>query len=388
MTQQAKAKRRKEAPANDDNLLERFLKESHQPGAESARARANSVKGCSPRERRITFEKFDDIELPTSWPYLLKGLINRSDLSVWYGPRSSGKSFMGLYIAHAIATGRKIFGRRVRKAPVAYFYLEGAAAFAKRKAAIKSEYGDAEDLFIYRTALVLRNADVLVAEVIERVKECGAKLVIFDTLARTMGGGNENDFEVMGEMVRIFDAIKSQTGAHVMVIHHIGKDKTKGMRGHSSLPAAIDVAVEFDENKHGDKYWTIEKNRDDSDDGKVWFRLKKVEIGEDDDRERMSSCVVEEMEEPIRSETKAASSLTKRQADMIEMLAELIEAEGETPRFVPKDVRAVRRSRLLDYAVGDDARRWKKRDSAEEPLKKLIASGAIAEANGYLWPKT
>ena len=61
-----------------------------------------------------------------------------------------------------------------------------------------------------------------------------------------MAGGDENSSVDMGAMVKHLDAIRAATKAHLMVVHHSGKNKAKGARGHSLLRAATDTEIEVD----------------------------------------------------------------------------------------------------------------------------------------------
>jgi hypothetical protein len=40
-------------------------------------------------------------------------------------------------------------------------------------------------------------------------------------------------------------AQKNETGAHVLVMHHAGKDERRGLRGHSSLKAAMEIHADL-----------------------------------------------------------------------------------------------------------------------------------------------
>jgi hypothetical protein len=75
--------------------------------------------------------------------------------------------------------------------------------------------------------------------------QCSVRLVVIDTLARAMAGGNENSSEDMGLAVKSIDAVKNASGAHVGIVHHSGKNEAMGARGHSSLRAAVDTEVEL-----------------------------------------------------------------------------------------------------------------------------------------------
>jgi hypothetical protein len=76
--------------------------------------------------------------------------------------------------------------------------------------------------------------------------------------------------------------------AHLMVIHHSGKDRAKGARGHSLLRAATDTEIEVERGRV-----TVTKQRDMDGEFKQAFRLRAVNIGTDRDGGWVSSCVVE-----------------------------------------------------------------------------------------------
>ena len=66
-------------------------------------------------------------------------------------------------------------------------------------------------------------------------------LIVIDTLSRVMAGGNENAPEDMGALVRNIDRLRDETGGAVLLVHHSGKDLSRGARGHSLLRAATDT---------------------------------------------------------------------------------------------------------------------------------------------------
>ena len=87
------------------------------------------------------------------------------------------------------------------------------------------------------------------------------------------------------------------TGGLVVLIHHTGKDATKGLRGHSSLFAALDAAVEV--SRDGERReWKVAKSKDGQDGDEHPFRLEVVELGEDGDGEPVTSCVIAPEEAP------------------------------------------------------------------------------------------
>jgi len=86
--------------------------------------------------------------------------------------------------------------------------------------------------------------------------------------------------------------LAKENNSHVMLVHHTGKDASKGLRGHSSLIAALDVAIEVRRDGSG-RSWSISKSKDDTDGGVHHFELKKIILGADADGDQISSCVVE-----------------------------------------------------------------------------------------------
>ena len=80
---------------------------------------------------------------------------------------------------------------------------------------------------------------------------------------------------------------------HIMVLHHPGKDETRGARGSSALHAASDTVLELKKNK-GVVCVRAVKQRDMEGDKELNFKIEKVVIGVDEDGDEVSSAIVEE----------------------------------------------------------------------------------------------
>ena len=85
-------------------------------------------------------------------------------------------------------------------------------------------------------------------------------MIVFDTVARSMAGGDENAAKDMGLVVAAADRIRKTTGAAVVLVHHTGKDN-KDERGSSALRAAADTMVKAYQ-ALGDLRVTCEKQKD------------------------------------------------------------------------------------------------------------------------------
>ena len=95
----------------------------------------------------------------------------------------------------------------------------------------------------------------------------------------------------MGRIIEAAADLQRRIGGLVLLIHHAGKDSTKGMRGHSSLHAALDAAIEV--RRDGDaREWRIAKSKDGADAESIAFRLEVVTLGIEPDGTPLTSCAV------------------------------------------------------------------------------------------------
>lgn len=127
------------------------------------------------------------------------------------------------------------------------------------------------------------------------------RLIVVDTLARCFGGNDENDARDMGAFIEGCDVIKRETGATLLVVHHSGKDDTKGARGSSAFRAALDA--EFNVRREGDGgaiILTCTKMKDAEEPKQAAFDLRTVELFTDRDGELISSLVVQDLPREAR----------------------------------------------------------------------------------------
>ena len=235
---------------------------------------------------------------------IVKGLILAGSLFVVFGESNSGKTFWILDLALAIAAGTPWRGLRTRRGLVVYVAGEGAASVRTRVAAYRAsrpEVSGGLPFAIVPFAIDFLNAEAvgtLIATIAAAESECGEKavLVVVDTLARAMPGGDENATQDMGGAVASADRIRIETGAAVGFIHHAGKDPTRGARGSSSLRAATDTEILI-EGQSGPRVATVSKQRDLESGQRMSFELVPVEIGTDpEDGTAITSCVVRHVE--------------------------------------------------------------------------------------------
>ena len=264
---------------------------------------------------------------------LVEGLLIEGAMSVVYGESGCGKTFWTLDLALHVAAGLTWRGREVEKCGVLYLALEGSHGIRNRIAAFKIAHGatDADFPFaVVPVALDLLNPAADTVGVIEAAKAAAerlswpVKMIVVDTLSRALAGGNENAPEDMGGFVRNIDYIRQQLPAHVIVIHHSGKDGAKGARGHSLLRAATDTEIEISRDPGANiSTAKIKKQREMDDEGEFAFRLESVHLGTNRRGKAVTSCVVREADGQARDTT-----LGRDAQAALNVLFELVKEEG------------------------------------------------------------
>ena len=251
----------------------------------------------------------------------------------WGGEASDGNGALDL-AAH-VALGWQWCGRDVRRGPVLYLALEGGLGISERVEAFRRHH-EVElrdgDVYVWPSAFDLYHSGEDVDDLVERARAVvgdRVELIVIDTWFRAMAGGDENSSVDTGQALINVDYLRQQTGAHVMVIHHVGKDERRGARGHSSLRAAADTEIQVEKIDDGIIKVEVTKQRDRFTGGHFGFHLQTVEIGHDEDGEALSSCVVVPSEITVTKKTKERSQAEWAYDELRGLIAEKgIEAPG------------------------------------------------------------
>jgi hypothetical protein len=255
-----------------------------------------------------------------SW--IIKNIIPRAELVVLFGEAGSGKSFLALDIAASIALGTPWRGNRTKKGRAVYLVAEGGGGFRKRLTAYamhnEINLDDLDLHIIHATPNFLEKADAV--EIARTIASVGVVDIVFvDTFAQVMPGANENSSDDVGKALAHCRAIHRVTGAVVVLVHHSGKDASRGARGWSGLRAAADAEIEVTRSVNG-RVAKISKQKDGEDGSQFGFDLQVVGVGVDEDGDVIDSCVVIEAE-IASTESKAGNrKLGKWQLAIIEVI--------------------------------------------------------------------
>ncbi len=244
------------------------------------------------RQKLLSASDLKNLQQPN---YLIKGILPATGISACYGASGSGKTFLVTDLGISLAIGLDWYGRKVKKCPVTFIVLEGSGGLSKRFQAWERHFNetipDSVNVYIDTFSLMTSND---VTQLVEELNKKGQKsgLIVIDTLNQASPGADENNSKDMGLIIQNAQRLAKENNSHVMLVHHTGKDASKGLRGHSSLIAALDVAIEVRRDGSG-RSWSISKSKDDTDGDVHHFELKQIILGADADGDQISSCVVE-----------------------------------------------------------------------------------------------
>lgn len=228
--------------------------------------------------------------------WIVKDFLPAATLGVLFGESGSGKTFASYDLCAAVCRGIEWNGKRVTKGRVLYVVAEGVAGFVNRIKAYCHQQGikpsDVDmDVISDLTPNLLEPAQI--TDLIKDIKQREPyDLIVMDTFAQVMPGANENSGEDVGKALAECKRIHRHTGAMVLLVHHSGKDASKGARGWSGLRAAADVELEV---LRSDELRSISvtKLKDGQDGANIGFKLHTVILGEDEDGDDITSCIVE-----------------------------------------------------------------------------------------------
>ena len=329
----------------------------------------------------------DILTMPVA-DWRVKKIFPKCGIGAIYGPSASGKSFLALDLAFAIAEGVGWFGYKTSACPVTYVVLEGEAGLAARAKAWESAKGkNLPDDF---SAIVqpFRLTDLgNLAELMVAIPKNG--VVFLDTLNRAAPTSDENSSKEMGEILEAVKNLQLATGGLVILVHHTGKDVSRGMRGHSSLFAALDGAIEVHRSDEK-RSWSVAKSKDADDGGVVHFRLKHHVLGQDIDGEDITSCTVEAdtaqlmvMREPSGSKQKLALAAIRRALASATNSGKCESGTG-TPCLSVNEATASVAAELTTDPVN------KRNNKAKSLIDALLGGGYICsgiddQGDGWIW---
>jgi hypothetical protein len=323
------------------------------------------------RYRLLTAEEISKLP-PVKW--LVRGILPAQGLAALYGASGSRKTFLALDLLAAVARGQAWFGNKTIPSPVTYVALEGEAGMSQRVQAYERRHGKLPVAvrFVAQALNLLTPKDINDLASAIKAAGGGGGAICIDTLNRASAGSDENDSKDMGRIIEAAKHLQREVGGLVLLVHHTGKEASKGLRGHSSLLAALDAVIEVSK-ADGQGRWSIAKSKDGRDDKAGSFRLDEIVLGSDDDGEVITSCVIKPDAEYVPP-TKPLSPSARQMVDAYQAVARR-QSIGEGGRTT--DVR-LQDWREAFYQISTSKSQEGKRKTFERGQKELLARGDLS----------
>lgn len=308
---------------------------------------------------------------------LIGKIIERGTTGQLFGPSGDGKTFVALDMFLSVGTGGVWNGIQCEQGIVLYFAGEGHAGLKRRVQAWHQQHQapNLSNVHISRSVITFDAAGLsqVVKEAQALESQTGKKvaLLVIDTLARHLLG-DENSTRDMSDFVRAVDGLRDAfPESTAIVVHHTGNDAEKvgRSRGSSALKAACDFEIQCAKG-----LLTYTKVKDGEQPAPVEFKLVPVQIGEDEDGEPITSCIVQYGE---RSAKNREVVLTANEGTLLSLV-------NDYPNILIGDLRS----------VFYDKRREREPDAKTNTLKNaflrafqgLIEKQAIQESGNKVIP--
>ncbi len=234
--------------------------------------------------------------------YLVKDLLIHGEVSILFGPSNCGKSTFHVDLAASVLFGRPFAGRRTRASAVLCFASEGVRSIRDNTwPHIGGTRGaGAREFFVVDARVDLRNGDHVEnvrrhVETLEQLHDCEIGLVIFDTMVLSMGDGDENSSRDMTQLIAGAGHLAKTTHAHVMLVHHAGKDGS--FRGSSAIFCNPDTVLEMAPVEAADGRALVRvaqvKQKSVPKGAPILFAVQPFVLGLDDDGDERTTTTIE-----------------------------------------------------------------------------------------------
>ena len=324
---------------------------------------------------------------PIQWR--LKHVLPATGLAAIYGPSGAGKSFLTVDLGRAISHGNPWFGIKTYQTTVIYVVLEGEAGIWNRVQALEKAHGPLPERgfgIIPQAFEIAKPQDLVDLS----AKIPPGSVVFIDTLNRAAPTADENSSSDMGKVLEAAKTLYQVTNSLVVLVHHTGKDASRGMRGHSSLFAAMDGAIEVTRDAAGNRSWAVVKAKDGEDDKTANFRLTRHVLGQDAEGEDIISCSVEPdsskvfvTREPSGAKQKLALAAIRRALASATNSGKCTAGTGTPCLSVTEAIAAVAAELTTELA----SKRNYKAKGLIDSLRGggFVCSGLDAQGDGWIW---
>lgn len=344
----------------------------------------------------ITWDQLDQVAIRQDW--LVEDMLFQGDSGLIFGASGSGKSFLAVEMGLSIARGIPFLGKATAKGGVLYQAGEGGKGLVKRLRAYRQHHMVSGEVpFVLLPARVdLFSSD---GDAEAFIQECVAwkaampdlSVLFIDTLSTASPGANENASEDMSRLLAFGETIQRRVGIAVIWVHHKNASGDRE-RGHTSLRANVDTALEVNRDEDDNRTLKVVKLKDGEDGEKIGFELQSVTIGTYDSGKPMTSCVVRPAE--VGSTRTGIARLSNGQHLFMTCLDDAIAQKGGV---IPPEANAPHGAYGVHWSDFRDLYLVLRSDGmTDEAVRKalqregeaLIARGLVGRNTPWIWLST
>ena len=290
---------------------------------------------------------------PQSWK--VPGWLPSDSLIAVYAAPGIGKSFYALTLALEVARGGEWVGTPLEETPVLYVAAERFTVLRDRAEAWSesTENPIPENLLWHgtRPAPQLTNPSHIAA-LVKLIEAEKVGLVVLDTYAMMTQGVEENSSKDTGVIMESLSQLRAATnGGAVVIVHHAGKDSSKGMRGSSAFLGAVDLTIEIASGGDGQISATVRKSNAGAEPMPEWYKIESVNLSVIAGEARTSAVLTHTGSPSLGGKTEAAilemfaTSYLSTSASKKELLQDLEEqghkvSESSLRRYLSSMVKA------------------------------------------------
>lgn len=234
---------------------------------------------------------------------LLEGVLYAGEISVVYGAYGSRKTMAMMDVFFHIAAGLPWHGGiPTEQGGAVWVAAEGGSGVYPRLDALIAHYnlGRWVPMGVLERPVNMLSGPKDTLELIKSLRQKQERwgqpirIVAIDTISAVAPGSDEGIAD-MGIVINHVRAIRQAMGKdlHLMLVHHPGKDASRGMRGTYALPADVDttILVKKDSKTAGTVHLLKQRNGED-DRELLRFEAKVIELERDDRGRRVTGQVI------------------------------------------------------------------------------------------------
>jgi hypothetical protein len=289
------------------------------------------------QQHGISLEHYESFGTSVSKNWIIKNVVATGETSSWIGPPGAGKSALITDLAIHIAAGLDWRGHRSKaRCGVVYFALERGELVKRRLIAHAAQtvgFPTKLPFSIARQVIDLLKP-TCVGEIVATINAatfhhgCKIGVIVIDTYAKGIaaGGGDENSAKDQNMTLANLRRVQEETGVHVAIVGHTGKDEGKGARGSNAFVGDMDMMVQFSGEKDA-RVAQIIVNKDGAEGLLTRYKLEVAVLGKDADGDEITTAIISA--DKLDSDKQISrAKLNKSQRKAMEMLERAIVDDG------------------------------------------------------------